>query len=160
MAKDLETRITELEDREAIKEIRHMYCYYADSGRMAECAALYSDDAIADFGPLGVYRGIDEIRQFYCDTVPSFFSFMLHLVHNHTVRVNGNTGEGSCYFEFKGTSAKGNPLIGAGRYEDQVVKIGGQWKFKRRNASFHFFMPATDSWAEKNPIKLDPADLR
>lgn len=160
MAKNLEARIAELEDREAIKELCHMYCHTVDTLRVAECAALFSDDAVADFDPpFGVFRGKEAIRKFYCEGVPAYFPFMVHAITNHTIRVDGNKGESSCYFDFKGTSAKGQSVIAAGRYDDEVVKINGQWKFKRRKCVFFFFIPATETWDKKNPLKLQPADL-
>lgn len=160
MAKELETRLRELEDREAIKELRHMYCYYVDQGRYAECAGLFAEDAVADFSPLGVFRGINEVRKFYCETIPSLFTSMLHFVHNHTLTLDGDRGQGSCYFEFKGISAKGEGFVGAGHYDDDLVRVNGRWKFKGRKVTFYFFMPERESWTQKDRLKLDVSQFR
>lgn len=155
MPKDTESRIREFEDREAIKELRHMYCYHVDQGRLAETAALYSDDAVADFGPIGLFRGKEEIRKFYCEFLPANFTEMRHYVHNHIIQLNGDRGEGACYFEVKLVTTQGKGITGSGRYDDEFVRVGGQWKFKARRVSFDFMLPDGESWAQKERMKLN-----
>jgi len=155
MSKDMESRMREMEDREAIKELRHLYSYHVDQGKMAECAALYSDDAVADFGPIGIFRGRDQIRGFYCEYLPANFAEMRHYVHNHVIRLAGDRGDGECYFEVKLISTQGKGFNLAGRYDDEFVRVGGQWKFKARRVSFDYFLPDGESWAQAVRVKLD-----
>jgi hypothetical protein len=155
MAKTLEQRVRELEDRERIKELRHLYCYYADQGRLGECADLFTrDDPVAEFEPLGTFRGWEAVRKFYTEVVPKMLPYMLHFVHNHTIELRGDWASGQCYFEFKGTSASGEAWIGAGWYEDDLVRVGEGWKFKRRKANFSFFLPASVGWAVPDKVRL------
>jgi SnoaL-like protein len=155
MPREMESRMREMEDREAIKELRHLYSYHVDQGKMAECAALYSDDAVADFGPLGVFRGRDQVRGFYCEYLPANFVEMRHYVHNHVIRLAGDRGDGECYFEVKLISREGKGFSIAGRYDDEFVRVGGQWKFKARRVTFDYFLPDGESWAQKTRMKLD-----
>lgn len=49
--------IEELLDIETIKNLRIFGAQYLDSGRFDDLAALYTDDALCEFGPYGTWRG-------------------------------------------------------------------------------------------------------
>ena len=61
--KELEAKIQELNDREAIRDLRYRYHEYVNEGKMAEIANLFTDDGVLDFGHLGKATGRDAILQ-------------------------------------------------------------------------------------------------
>jgi ketosteroid isomerase-like protein len=152
VTKSLEQRIAELEDREAIRELLHAYCYLVDEGRVAECADLFTEDALADFHPLAVSHGIARIRRFF-GNIPNLFSSIRHFVHNETIALDGDRARVSCYFEFKAVLTKGAGYQGAGQYDDNLVKADGRWRIKERKANFYFFLPENESWAQTERVK-------
>jgi hypothetical protein len=115
----------------------------------------HSNDAVADFGPIGIFHGVDQVRRFYCDYLPSNFTEMRHYVHNHTIRLAGDTGTGSCYFEVKLITKQGKGLTGAGRYDDDLVRVDGEWKFQARRVRFDYVLPDGESWAQRSRMKFD-----
>jgi hypothetical protein len=95
----LEDRLRRLEDRAAIRELRHEYCYRIDDFDFDGFAALFTDDARVDFGPAGTYEGRDEVRQFAREVVGEEYTFLAHMVHNPIIDLDGETASGRWYFE-------------------------------------------------------------
>src|SRR5262247_3047367 len=72
MAQDLETRLKELEakvqelnDREAIRDLRYRYHEYVNEGKFADIANLFTEDGVLDFGHLGKATGRAELNAFF-----------------------------------------------------------------------------------------------
>jgi hypothetical protein len=58
----LEAEIAAAEDVRAIKKLQRAYGYYVDKGMWQDVAALFTDDAVANY-PAGVFVGGPSIRQ-------------------------------------------------------------------------------------------------
>ncbi|MFC1915751.1 nuclear transport factor 2 family protein [Chloroflexota bacterium] len=128
---DLESRITVLEDIEAIKKSHYKYCYEMDKGNWQEVVKLFTKDAKIDFGDVGKGQGTDDIIKFYKETLPGTFSFLMHCNHNPLVNVQGDKATGEFYLAMSATHRKENePLWIAGKYENEYVKESGEWKVK------------------------------
>jgi len=54
--------LQELNDLEDIRNLRLDYTHHFDAGRLDDLLALYTDDAVTDFGAFGVWTGKDEMR--------------------------------------------------------------------------------------------------
>ena len=115
MADDMETRFKELEakvrgltDREALRDLRYRYHECINEGKFAEIPNLFTADADLDFGALGKARGREQLNKFFiamdmtsveaCKS-PLRVSYIKQFVHNHTVHVHGDTGDGFAYLE-------------------------------------------------------------
>ena len=75
---ELEARIKNLEDIEAIRRLKGKFAYFADTKSLQEFMKLVADDAVWEFGPLGRYEGKEEILRFSRDITLDTYSFMLH----------------------------------------------------------------------------------
>ena len=61
---------------------------------------------------------------------------------NPIIEVDGDTGKGTWYLFQPCTFAEGNRAVwGAARYDEEYVKIDGQWKFQKSEIDFPFLDP-------------------
>jgi hypothetical protein len=68
---------------------------------------------------------------------------------NAIIKVDGERAHGSWYLLGPFTLRKGNRAIWlAARYEDDYVKVNGQWKFKHLRAFSRMTAPYEKGWAE------------
>ncbi len=147
----LEARIQILEDIEAIKKLQADFCYVNDSFDWQKTVDLFTDDAVAEYGPFGNYQGKAEITKFCRDELPQGLSFLQHMLHNPVIEVKGSTATGSWYFETPATQAPQPKAIWiAGKYNGEYVKINGEWKFKRLAVQFFYITPYEDGWVKTN----------
>jgi len=47
--------------------------------------SLFAEDAEVDAGPLGTYKGIDQLKKFYFEMVPAALPMSLHFLHNQII---------------------------------------------------------------------------
>jgi ketosteroid isomerase-like protein len=158
-ASDLERRIQLLEDRAAIQELLHRYSWLLDGAKFEEVVGLFTEDAVADYGALGVFRGPAEVRRFYCEMLPSTFTDIRHYLHNSTVELAGDHAHGRAYFELKTVTRARQAHDWAGLYHDEYALTGGRWKFRTRKIDFDYCLPEGKTWAEKERFQLDFASL-
>ncbi len=163
MLQDLQKRIQVLEDIEAIKRLKHQYCYLVDAAingdaaKWDELLAHFSDDAWGDYGMLGIYKGKAAMAKFFKEFVPNeLLSFSAHMVANPIIDVNGHTATGSWYVLVPCTlkSADRAMWIKA-RYEEEYVKVNGEWKWQSITARFDFFTPYDEGWAQTKMFSID-----
>ena len=146
---DLERRIKVLEDIEEIKKLKRRYCALCDDNYQADALAdLFMEDAVWDGGIRGRNDGREEIRSFF-QQAPQRLPFAMHMVMNPIIEVNGDTGTGTWYLFQPCTFADGNRAVwGAARYDEEYVKVGGQWKFQNLKLTSHFWTPFNKGWVE------------
>jgi SnoaL-like domain len=125
--------LTELRDREAIRDLPVRYCDCVWRGDIDGIVQLFSEEAT--FVVKGREReattaGRAELFKMYQgalgDAQPRPF------IHNHVIDLNGPArASGRCYVELR-SFARAMEWIGAGYYEDEYVKVGDDWKFASR----------------------------
>lgn len=142
----LEKRIQDIENREAIKELFANYCWNIDSGSYEEFLDLFTDDVTCDFGDIGSFNNKEEWKEFVYHVLPVALPGMRHLIHNEIIELNGERARGRAYFEFTGVNNE-KSFVGGGYYEHEVVKVGGQWKFKKVKAVIQYMAPLAEGWA-------------
>ena len=127
-----------LEDKEAIRDLMSAYCFHLDNGEFQEFAALFTDDGIFESGPLGKLCGRKAIHDFIAAHVPRAGEgpARKHCTMNHVIRVNGDEAHADSYIVVLREAEAGIIASLAGRYEDQLVRDGGQWRFKVRKIHF------------------------
>lgn len=147
---DLERRLRVLEDIEAIKKLKARYCAYCDNNYDADgIAALFTEDAVWDGGNFGRYEGREAIRTFFRGA-PRIFPFAIHQVMNPIIEVEGEQAKGQWYLFQPATLAEGNQAVWlAARYEEEYVKVGSEWKFKRLKVFPSFLTPYDQGWVKK-----------
>jgi hypothetical protein len=144
----LEDRITQLESREAIKELRAEYCYCIDARNWDGYAALFTEDAHLSFGPVGEYDGRDEVRDFAEHVVGEEHPFLAHMVHNPTLSIDNESATGRWYFEVPCTFADGAAGWIQGEYRDQYECVDSEWLFAEVIADFNYFAEYEEGWAD------------
>lgn len=145
---DLERRVRSIEDVEEIKRLKAQYCVYCDESFDADgIASLFTEDGVWDGGvPERKAVGRDAIRQFFVD-VQGLMSFAVHMVMNPIIRVDGDRAEGIWYLFQACTLADGNkPLWGSARYDEEYVRVNGEWKFKNLKLTSFFWTPYAEGW--------------
>jgi hypothetical protein len=170
MAADLEARVRELEsavrelnDREALRDLRYRYHEYINEGKFANIVDLFTDDGELEFGPLGKAKGKDGILGFFKRLGPPspgtpsgnspHFTFVKQYIHNHVVEIHGDRAKGFSYLEAR-PSINGEAHMVAGKYDDEYLKVGGRWRFTRMTFTPHFIVPFKEGWANDERVKL------
>lgn len=148
-------RLSELWDRERIRELTYRYGLAIEHQDENEMADLFTEDGAADFSSLGwgVIRGRPALREFYRSTWPlevkPFFS-------NHIIEISGDQATGTCSLENRATR-DGQSMIGAGRLHDRYQRVDGGWKFAARRVEMFYFAPLARGWAGPNAVESDAA---
>jgi ketosteroid isomerase-like protein len=128
---ELESRITRLEDIEAIKYLKAEYCDICDDLHNPDrIASVFAEDAIWESPDFGQARGHDEIRQLF-QGFRDLFSFSQHNIMNPRIDVNGDHATGIWYImgPWTHTENKAEKWMTL-RYDDDYLKIDGQWKYQ------------------------------
>jgi ketosteroid isomerase-like protein len=129
---------SELQDKEAIRDLMSAYCFHVDNGHFEQFAALFTEDAVFEAGPFGKLQGRRAIYDFINAQVPrpGEGPARKHCTLNHVIRINGTEARADSYIVVLRESAAGIIASLAGRYEDLLVKQGDEWRFKVRRVHF------------------------
>lgn len=148
MAKTVEQRVQELEDRDQIKELTARYCWHVAHGEGEAVAALFADDGVLEVtdGSFKPVKGRDELLKFYRTSVNQP-EMAIPFIQNHIIQVNGDEAEGTCGIEARFTR-NGESVTAAGYYEDRYRRENGKWRFTQRKITFHHVVPLKVGWAE------------
>jgi hypothetical protein len=63
--RELEAKVGELYDREAIRDLRFRYHECINEAKMAEIPELFAEDGELEFGHLGRAKGHEQIKAFF-----------------------------------------------------------------------------------------------
>jgi SnoaL-like domain len=159
--KELETKVQQLNDIEAIRELRCRYHECINEGNNGDIPSLFTEDADLDFGHLGKVKGTAGLKKFFGAIgappkrpgQPPTYSFVKQFIHNHVVHVHGDTGDGFAYL-FATPVHKGESYVVAARYNDEYVRQDGQWKFKRMDLTAYYMVPLREGWAQEDRLKM------
>ncbi len=122
-------------DHEAITRVVARYCHLLDDGRWDEFADLWAPDAELVLGG-ETTRGRDAIRAAIEASQPPERRGR-HLAVNVELDVDGDRATGVVDFMFWVRDREGTakPMC-LGRYDDQLVRTDGTWRFARREITF------------------------
>ena len=129
---------SELEEKEAIRDLMSAYCFHVDNGEFEQFATLFTDDAIFEAGPFGKLHGRQAIFDFISAQVPRSGEgpARKHCTLNHVIRVSGSEARADSYIVVLRETSGGIMASLAGRYEDLLIKQAGSWRFKMRKIHF------------------------
>lgn len=127
----LHARITQIEDLEAIKQLKALYCEICDDGHDPErIVTLFTEDAVWEGRGIGRAHGHAEIKTLFSGFRDSI-SFSQHMAMNPRITVNGDHAHGTWYFLGPFTFVAGNQAKWqAARYHEDYIKVDGEWKIQ------------------------------
>ena len=150
-ADELESEIARLRAAEEIENLCALYGYYQDNFEWDKLADLFAEDGSIEIAARGVYVGKKSVR----NNLDLYGKQGVHQneLHLHTqlqpiitVAEDGQSAKirrrGWLEMGLHGKSA----VWGEGLYEDEVVKVDGQWKFKMVHFYNSFFAPYEGGW--------------
>ena len=145
----IEERVQRVEDELAIRRLLVDYAWTQDARDFAGYAALFAEDGEWVNGDL-VYRGPEAILGMlvgiYGEPEPGYVNReSLHITSNIEVDVEGDraTAHSRHLLLLRGPDGRPQPAL-AGRYEDELIRENGSWKFLRRVD--YPVMPTPDEW--------------
>lgn len=125
--------MTTTDDRAAIIDVTHRYCWALDSRQWPLLDDVFLPDATAELAsPLLADRAAI-VARVQRAIVP--LDATQHTVTNHMVEVRGDEAECMCYLHAQHVraAAEGGPLyVVAGRYHDRLVRTAGGWRIAHR----------------------------
>ena len=111
------------------------YVHALDDGRTEDVVATFCDDGVVEIEGMGTHRGREELLAAYAGWVPR--RPQRHLVLNTHVTGDGDDrarAVSDVVLLLKGRDGWGVAMVG--RYDDELVREGGGWRFARRSAEF------------------------
>jgi uncharacterized protein (TIGR02246 family) len=133
--------VARLADRQAIEQlIAGTYPNALDTRDFDAYAALYTEDGELSLQGNTV-KGRAAIKEFVA-ALPAE-PRVIHPITNLSYAVDGDTATGGAYWQDVGL-VNGSPgVVIAGRYEDTLRKVNGQWQIAKRSIVIEFAPPGT-----------------
>ena len=132
------------EDRALIENMSNHYMVAVDAGDIETVMRTWADDGVLDWVG-GVEHGKAEIREAMSrfggagvmGTLPADATERQrtrHQIINHVITVDGDTATSFAYwFAMTNRTTHGQvEFLYMGHYEDELVRVNGEWKFKTR----------------------------
>ena len=124
--------MSDLTEKDAIRELMAEYCFRLDNDRFADMAALFTEDGTWDtaFGKGTGRAGIEALVRSMRGTTPR--PRAIHHVTNIVIKLEGTTAKCFSNWMTVQNSAEGPKIGSAGSYSDDIVKQDGGWLFRYR----------------------------
>ena len=126
--------LADLEDRLAINDLFVRYTMALDRGDVETIVDCFTPDGSLDSPAVGRHAGHAAIRAF----AERFARFhergaqLRHVISNLAVEIDGDRARATCYLLNVLTRNGNSELLAPGRYECELVKSAGAWRFERR----------------------------
>lgn len=154
---DLEQRIARIEDCEAIKRLQATYAHACDKGYDDVLyATLFTEDAVWESNAFGTFTGRAEIKGFVKGVRETgSIKFAHHSMIPQWIDVadDGRTAHGRWYLiEFAtmpDAAGVDRAVIITCIYENDFVRVDGEWKFTKVRANFQFVSDWDKGWVEQ-----------
>ena len=132
--------LARLVDQQAIAQlIAGTYPHALDTANYEAYAALYTEDGELTLQGNTV-KGRAAIKAFVAalPTEPR----VIHPITNLSYKIDGDTATGGAYWQDVGLVNGAPGVVIAGRYEDTLRKVNGQWQIAKRGIVIEFAPPA------------------
>jgi hypothetical protein len=154
------------EDRAAIEDLHGRYLFAFDWQDAETYAGTFAPDGILDYGA-GEIRGREAIAAFIREGRQRMEQARAntpagqrapggrHIISNIVVDVNGDRARGLAYWTHMTSGPDGRGTVDFwGHYEDELVKVNGEWLYARRR----IYNQAIPEWSaqDANPV-LNPS---
>jgi bile-acid 7alpha-dehydratase len=129
---DLEKRIRIMEDIEAIKKLKAKYFRCVDKKLWEEMETVLTEDAVADYGMgIELLQGRKAIIEFLKKNLDRDSMISVHQGHNPEIEITSDTtARGVWVLNDRLIIQTIATLNGWRYYEDEYVKVNGEWKKK------------------------------
>lgn len=145
----LSERVELMESIEAIRALRARYHELVNEDAGNRLYELFATDACVAYGGRPEVRGRDNIRAFFASfPVQTARQF----IHSHVVQVQGDRGTGSSYLDGRPVR-DGKSFYVVGRFDDEYIRLDGQWLFQRVTLSVHYMIEAAERWDHLIPMQ-------
>jgi hypothetical protein len=150
------------DDRALIEDLQARYLFAFDFGDPEGYANTFTLDGILDYGG-GESKGRKAIAEFIAagrkrteearakTSAGERPSIGRHIINNMVIKIDGNNARGVAYWTHMTSGSNGRGTVDFfGHYEDEMVKVKGQWLFARRR----IYNEAIPEWASEyiNPV--------
>jgi hypothetical protein len=161
--KELEARLKNLEDVEAINRLQRAYGYYLVHWEGKQLAALFSDapDVTLGAGDGGVvFSGQKDVKKFFkrIGDPPELLHGLMQLSGIVDVDPDGKTAKGRWFgfgpLAIPGEDEKVKAIWGFGIYENEYVKEKGRWKIKKLHYDYIMTTPYEDGWVKTPTMRI------
>jgi hypothetical protein len=161
--KELEARLKNLEDVEAINRLQRAYGYYLVHWEGKQLAALFSDapDVTLGAGDGGVvFSGQKDVKNFFkrVGDPPELLHGLMQLSGIVDVDPDGKTAKGRWFgfgpLAIPGEDEKVKAIWGFGIYENEYVKEKGRWKIKKLHYDYIMTTPYEDGWVKTPTMRI------
>jgi ketosteroid isomerase-like protein len=128
-----DTRVQQLIDAAEIRRVIYQYAFHLDMNHPEELAELFVDDCEVVYGPNFGAEGIEEYRQ-TLQGIGEFFEATSHHVSNIAIEFTADdeaTVRSVLYAWHRYRAERPDSHVW-GQYHDRMVRVDGQWRFKRR----------------------------
>jgi uncharacterized protein (TIGR02246 family) len=123
-----------IEDRLAINDLFVRYTTALDAGDVETVVGCFTEDAVLESPAIGIIGGHEAVRAF-----ASRFAALRkdgtqfrHMISNLAAEVQDQRARATCYLLVLITRDGNSRQLPPGRYECELVKDDGQWRFRRR----------------------------
>jgi len=116
------------EDRNAIRRLKHEYCFAIDSGRYEEWASLFTEDGRFVRGSGDAYEGRDELYAFASEEFDPIFETFAHIVTNPVIDGDGDRATGRWYLFMPYQEHGGGTGWIHAKYDDTYRRVDGEWR--------------------------------
>ena len=129
---DLEKRIRVMEDMEAIKKLIAKYFRCVDKKLWDEMEEIWVEDAVVDYGmDIELLQGRKAIMEFLKKNLDRDSMISVHQGHNPEIEITSDTtARGVWVLNDRLIIQTIATLNGWRYYEDEYVKVNGEWKKK------------------------------
>ena len=150
----IEQRLRRLEDIEEIRRLRMRYHVNINEERFGEMPALFTEDAVVDFGHVGGATGLADIEALFL-ALPSTLDLVKQFIHNHLVDVEGDRATGLAYLDARYARA-GESVMVAARFDEVYRRTGDGWRIAEMRVHLFFAVPISEGWAGKSDYRIQP----
>jgi hypothetical protein len=120
-------------DRQAVEELVHKYCYFFDRNLPEELAALFTEDAVVDYGPeIANLTSRKQILEMVSKGLAETFLATSHHISNFMIMSQDSSSATSTSYLYAWHKYHSKEEIGHlwGGYEHEFIKIDGKWFIK------------------------------
>ena len=150
------------EDRALIEDLQARYMFALDFGDIDTYVATFTEDGVLDIGE-GEWRGRETIKERLL-AIPRREEPLAspgapkprpasgrHNITNIVLKIDGNRAWGRAYWFHMGNEnpERSAALDSYGHYEDELIKVNGEWLFSRRR--IYNEQEARWAWQGGNP---------
>jgi len=147
----VEARLRRMEDVEAIRALRHRYCYAYDRAEFGTFMDCFAPDCRVELGLGRVADGRADVEAMFRKT-RAVLDYSGHMVANPVIEVDGDTATGIWYLLLPSTRY-GEAMWSQARYDEAYARCAdGRWRIAHEVVTMFFATPYDKGWA-REPIR-------